>query len=453
MLAVLAMETAAAHKRRRYAGIMREPQEAVPPPDEGDVTQALRALRGDALDRQTWLVKQAISVWSQDKDLQVTEARDAEAAVRAIAAASPQCRDVVINKSSVVRSELVPKLQASGFRVTEPYYEQFRPFENRFTEYWQLPAMPVGYRRDSFQVSNDLATVRRSSIETHGAKDVIAVMGVNAASSSDGSVVLLQHGRNIGDIFTQARDVVLVIGLDKIVPDQAAATFQAQCMALFGYGSLLLDLRYKEATGQPYESLPFAIPPQRAGRKTHIILLDNGRTRLLESRYRQLLLCVDCRACARACPVGEIESRAGKPRRAPREYIYSRALHTNPSPRACLQCRRCEAVCPVGIELPDLISGVHGEASMRLPGTLANYMLRHPETLLRSANRLSTLYNRLANIGPLRWLGEKTTGISKDRELPSVQRTTFAERFRSSSGGSSPHPGEGRSENKRGLTV
>ncbi|MBP1688587.1 MAG: hypothetical protein H6Q33_4730, partial [Deltaproteobacteria bacterium] len=81
------------------------------------------------------------------------------------------------------------------------------------------------------------------------------------------------------------------------------------------------------------------------------------------------------------------------------------------------------------------------------------YMLRHPETLLRSANRLSTLYNRLANIGPLRWLGEKTTGISKDRELPSVQRTTFAERFRSYSGGFSPHPGEGRSENKRGLTV
>lgn len=453
MLAVLVMETAAAQTRRTYAGIMREPQEAVPPADEGDVTQALRTMRGDALDRQTSLVKQAISVWSQDKDLQVTVARDAEAAVRSIATASPKCRDVVINKSSVVRSELVPKLQASGFRVTEPYYEQFRPFENRFMEYWQLPAMPVGYRRDSFQVSNDLATVRRSSIETHGAKDVIAVMGVNAASSRDGSVVLMQHGHNIGDIFSQAREVVLVIGLDKVVPDQAAAMFQAQCMALYGYGSLLLDLRYKEASGQSYESLPFAIPPKLAGRKGHIILLDNGRTQLLESRYRQLLLCIDCRACARACPVGEIESRAGKARRAPREYIYSRGLHTNPSPRACLQCRRCEAVCPVGIELPDLISGACGSGGMRLPGTLADYVLRHPETLLRSASRLATLYNRLATIAPLRWLGEKTTGISKERELPRAQRTTFAERFRSYSGGSSPHPREGRSEDKRGLSV
>jgi L-lactate utilization protein LutB len=435
MLAVLTMETATEKRRRSYADKLREPRVA-PLLDLGAINRNLRAMRSDAVDRQASLVEHAISVWSRDEDLQVTVAADAEAAVSAIAAASPQIRRVAINKSSVLRSELVPGLQAAGFQVLEPYYQGFRPFENRFTEYWQLPLMPVEYRLESFQVSNDLATARRRSLEAQGARDVIGVMGVNAASSNDGSVVLMQHGRNISDIFTQAREVVLVIGLDKIVPDQEAAVFQAQCMALHGCESLLLDFRYKEPPGESYENLPFAIPSGLAGRKVHLVLLDNGRTRLLESRCRELLLCIDCRACVRACPIGEIESRKGDARRNPREYIYSHALHGNPSPRACMQCQRCELVCPVGIEMPDLMLEALGGGRMNLPGMLGDYVLSNPERLLRRASRLAPLYNRLANIGLLRWLGETAVGISKERPLPKVHRRTFAEWFRSRSGSS-----------------
>jgi Fe-S oxidoreductase len=413
--------------------VLREPRVA-PPLDLGGINRALLTMRSDALDRQASLVEHAVSLWSRDEDLRVTLAPDAEAAVRAIAAASPQIRRVAINRSSVVRSELVPELRASGFQVMEPYYQEFQLFENRFTEHWQLPLVPVEYRCESFQVSSDLATMRRSSIETHGARDVIGVMGVNAASSSDGSIVLMQHARNISDIFTQAREVVLVVGLDKIVADREAAIFQAQCMALHGFESLLLGLRHEEAPGESYGSLPFAIPPGLAGRKVHLVLLDNGRTRLLESRYRELLLCIDCQACARACPIGESESRRGDARRNPRDTIYSRALGRNPSPRACLQCQMCEVVCPVGIEVPDLMLGALGGGGMNLPGTLGDYMLSNPETLLRRASRLAPLYNRLTNIGPLRWLGETTAGISKERELPGIQRETFAKSFRTHSG-------------------
>jgi len=433
MLAVLTMETATEKRRRSYADALREPRVA-PLLDLGTINRTLRAMRSDAIDRQASLVEHAISVWSRDEDLQVTVAPDAEAAVRAIAAASPQVRHVAINKSSVVRSELLPGLRAAGFQVLEPYYQNFQPFENRFTEYWQLPLMPVEYRLESFQVCNDLATARRSSLEAHGARDVIGVMGVNAASSSNGSVVLMQHGRNISDIFTQAREVVLVIGLDKIVADQEAAVFQAQCMALHGCESLLLDLRYKEPSGQSYGSLPFSIPPGLAGRKVHLVLLDNGRTRLLESRYRELLLCIDCRACARACPIGEIESRKGDARRNPREYVYSHALHGNPSPRACMQCQRCGVVCPVGIEVSDLMLEALAGTRMTLPGMLGDYVLSNPEKLLRHVSRLAPLYNRLTNIGLLRRLGETTAGISKERPMPKVRRRTFAQWFRSRSG-------------------
>lgn len=432
MPSVLVMEIAAAEKRRSYAGTLREPKASVPlGPD--DIKQCLRAIRASALDQQAAFVERAVAVWSQDQAVSVAMAKDAEAAVRAIAGVGGQTRRIAINKSSVLRSELVPKLAAAGFRVMEPYYEQFQPFENRFTGYWQLPLMPVEYRQESFLITGDLARQRRERIEASDARDAIGVLGVNAAGG-DGAILLMQHGRNISDIFTQCREVILVIGIDKIVADREAAIFQTRGMALYGSDAVLLDLRYKEASGESFEKLPFSIPPQSAGRRIHIILLDNGRSRLREGPYRELLLCMDCRACVRACPIGEVEWRRGEGRRSPKEYVHFRALGMNPSPRSCLQCRRCEVACPVGIPLPDLIAEVGARVGRGLPGALADYVLGNPERLLRRAGAASALYNAATSIGAFRWLGEKTMGIAKDRRPPRVHRNTFSKWFRSRSG-------------------
>lgn len=430
MPAVLLMEPAVTRKRQRYAGILREPRAALPF-DPEEINRRLRAIRSDALDRQGPLLEQAMDLWAQDPDIHLTLARDAAEAVRTIGALAGTTRRIAINKSSVIQSEIVPALEAADFRVIEPYYEQFPPFENRFTEYWQLPRLPLEFRGESFQITRDLSAMRRSGIETHGAREIIGVMGVNAASASDGAILLMQHGHNISDIFTQTREIVLVIGIDKIVSDREAAAFQTQGMALYGSESLLLDLRYKDAPAESFERLPFSVQPRDAGRKIHIVLLDNGRRRLLESAYRELLLCIDCRACARACPVGEMEARRARPRRSPKEYVHFRALRMNSSPRACLQCRRCEGVCPVGIPLPDLILRAGKKAELKLPGALADYIMGNPEALLKRASAVSALYNGMMGIGAFRWLGAKMIGVTGDRRPPRVHRDTFNRWFRS----------------------
>ncbi len=436
MPSVLAMETDAIEKRRGYAGILREPRSVTPPDPEG-IEQRLRMMRSEALARQAELTERALAVWSGDREVELTVAEDAREAVRAIAAVSGPTRRIAINKSSVVRGELVPPLRAAGFRIIEPYYEQFPAFENRFTEAWQLPDIPLALHHEAFHVTDALTEVRRHSIERRGTKEIVGVLGVNAASASDGAIVLMQHGHNISEIFAEAREIVVVIGIEKIVPDRQSAVFQARCMALYGWGALLLDLRYREPTDESFEKLPFAVPPGSSGRKVHLILLDNGRRRLLSGRYRDLLLCIDCRACARACPVGEIEARRGDARRSPKEYLYARVLRMDTPSRACLQCRRCEGVCPVGIELPDLIREASGKAGLKLPGGLSDYLLGNPEALLRRASALSAGYNPLSGSGAFRWLGEKTMGIAKERRPPKARQETFARWFHSRSGGAS----------------
>ena len=48
--------------------------------------------------------------------------------------------------------------------------------------------------------------------------------------------------------------------------------------------------------------------PRRAGEpdgpeEMHLVLIDNGRTRLRESRYAEALQCIRCGACQNVCPV------------------------------------------------------------------------------------------------------------------------------------------------------
>lgn len=431
MPSVLAMETAAPNKLRRYSRILREPK-AVSLPDPERIEHELRVIRTDAVDRQAELVSRATAVWSNEEDMHIVLAHDADDAIREIAAVSGETRRIAVNKSSVVRNELTPGLQKAGFPVIETYYEQFHPFESRFTEYWQLPKRLPESMWTSFQVTQDLVSVRRSSIEAGGARDVIGLLGVNVVSSEDGAIFLLQHGHNISDIFAQAKEVVLVAGLDKFVVDAEAAALQAQCMALYGSESLLLDLHHKTASGESFDSLPFEISAELAGKKVHVLVLDNGRSRLLDSRYRDLLLCIDCRACARVCPIGEIEARSDERRRSPREYAYAQALEMSTSPRQCLQCRRCDTVCPVGIDLPRMIMETSVQHGTKLPGALADLVLRNPETLLSRASRMPFLYNAAMNVPLLSRLGKTIMGISAERKLPRVHRNTFARWFHSS---------------------
>ena len=72
---------------------------------------------------------------------------------------------------------------------------------------------------------------------------------------------------------------MLVVGLDKVVKTREDAALQTKCMGLFGLEAMLLNLRQREDGGPTFDSLPPAVkaPDQR----WHVILLDNGRSRML----------------------------------------------------------------------------------------------------------------------------------------------------------------------------
>ena len=93
----------------------------------------------------------------------------------------------------------------------------------------------------------------------------------------------------------------------------------------------------------------------------HVVLLDNGRSRMLGSEYREVLRCIKCGACMNHCPVyGTVGGHAyGWVYPGPVGAVLTPNLigleEARHLPNASSFCGRCEEVCPMRIPLPGLM--------------------------------------------------------------------------------------------------
>jgi len=431
MAAVILLEPDSTGKRRHFAATLLGPKGVFSHPSIEELKQQLRELRSYSVGHLDLLVDQLTSRLNATPEVEFSFAADAAEAVETIKEISGNT-PIAISKSALATNELMPALVASGLNVIETYYEQFDAFENRFSKPWELPAVEYESVLEAFDRRTDLGALRESSVGKQGSKNFTGLLGVNAISANDGAVVLVQHAHNISEIFTDANKLILIAGVDKIVQDRDAAVFQARCMAVFGWEALPLSLHGGTGDEKNINLLPFEVSSDQTLRRIHLILLDNGRRQLIHGRYENLLACIGCRACTRSCPafpflVGGVPSN-------PKEYIHSVVTGRNPSLELCLQCRSCRADCPLDIDLPGMILDAKIAAVAGRRRQFTDRLLANPEIMMRWGRSVPVLANATAGNRVVRWVGEKTLGISKERPIPRFEGTSFARWFRSSAG-------------------
>jgi L-lactate dehydrogenase complex protein LldF len=139
---------------------------------------------------------------------------------------------------------------------------------------------------------------------------------------------------------------------------------------------LMLSLLPRSATGQKLSVYTQLIHgPRRPGevdgaRERHLIIVDNGRSRMRNSPLREALYCIRCGACLNACPVfreigghayvGTDGSMAPYP--GPIGSVVSPGLlgveQFGQLSQASSLCGACKDACPVDIDLPKLLTRV-----------------------------------------------------------------------------------------------
>jgi L-lactate dehydrogenase complex protein LldF len=183
----------------------------------------------------------------------------------------------------------------------------------------------------------------------------IGISGANFLVADSGAVVLVENEGNARLTTSAPKIHIAVAGIEKLIP-------RAQDLAVF------LKLLGRSATGQAltvYTS--FLSGPRRPGEidgpeEFYVVLLDNGRTKLLADREkRQSLYCIRCGACLNHCPVYRKIGGHSFP------WVYSGPIgaiitpqflgmaHEPSLPFASSLCGACLEVCPVKIDIPKIL--------------------------------------------------------------------------------------------------
>src|SRR5438093_9750113 len=142
-----------------------------------------------------------------------------------------------------------------------------------------------------------LTSAARQVLREKFAAADMGISGVNFGVAETGTILILENEGNIRLTTSLPKTHVAVMGIEKIIPS-------------FANLEVFLKLLPRSGTGQhltSYQSLITGTkrrPEDEGPDELHIILLDNGRSRMLARAVtRQSLACIRCGACLNACPV------------------------------------------------------------------------------------------------------------------------------------------------------
>src|SRR5262249_17691410 len=202
----------------------------------------------------------------------------------------------------------------------------------------------------------DLAEAARLYLRERFLAAKVGVSGANFAVAETGTICVVESEGNGRMCTTLPPVLVTVVGIEKIVPT-------------FADLEVFLQLLPRSSTGErmnPYTSLWTGATE---GQELHVVLLDNGRTRVLADEIgSQALHCIRCSACLNVCPVSwRTGGHAyGSVYPGPIGAILTPQLvgveKAASLPFASSLCGACYEVCPVKIDIPAVLLHLREQA-------------------------------------------------------------------------------------------
>ncbi|MEJ2108571.1 MAG: LutB/LldF family L-lactate oxidation iron-sulfur protein, partial [Acidobacteriota bacterium] len=257
----------------------------------------------------------------------------------------------------------------------------------------------------------------------------IGVTGCNFAVADTGTVSLMTNEGNGRFVTSIPETLITFVGMERLVPS-------------FEELDILFSMLARSAVGARtsiYMSLmtgPRAVNDLDGPRELHIIIVDNGRGRVLASRFRDVLRCIRCGACMLECPAYRHVGGHGY------GVLYPGPLGAALIPvlagydehwdvtKICSLCGACNDVCPVKIPLYESIlehRRVNSEEK-KLPSGVERFVFSQYGRWIADPKRYTTvtglarLAKYLPRLGPIgKWC--------RARELPRIPERRFRDWF------------------------
>jgi L-lactate dehydrogenase complex protein LldF len=278
----------------------------------------------------------------------------------------------------------------------------------------------------------ELAEAARLHLRAAFLRARVAVSGANFAVAETGTVCVVESEGNGRMCTTLPETLITVMGIEKAVREWRDL-------------GVLLQLLPRSATGErmnPYTSFWSGVTAGDGPTAFHLVLLDNGRTRVLADPVgRPALRCIRCSACLNICPVYRQTGGhayhtvyAGPIGAILQPQLSGERGQRGTLPFASSLCGACYDVCPVKIDIPGILvhERAHAVAAERqgLEGALLKRLGRLFLDVDRyeRAQRLGRVLQRPAvRDGRVRWFAGPLKGWGTSRELPALPARSFRE--------------------------
>ena len=209
--------------------------------------------------------------------------------------------------------------------------------------------------RHNLEEIEEMAQVARETLRDKLLQADMGISGANFLVAETGTLVIVTNEGN-GRFCTSAPRIhVALTGMEKVIP----------CLDDL---AIFLRLLPRAATGQRMTSYVSLVSgPRRPNdedgpEEFHLVIVDNGRSRLLrDPELRESLHCIRCGACLNICPVyRKVGGHAyGWVYPGPIGAVISPMLvglkEAKDLPYASSLCGACREVCPVKINIPHML--------------------------------------------------------------------------------------------------
>jgi len=311
---------------------------------------------------------------------------------------------------------IAPAIHLSMGQVEETFRESHHDLD---------PARPLDEPRKLLEEARN--KLRQEFLEAD-----VGLTGANMLIAETGSNVLVTNEGNADLTYALPRVHIVIASIEKVVPTLEDAT-------------TILRVLARSATGQEMAVYnTFCTGPRRPGdadgpEEYHVVLLDNGRSKLIGSEFHEMLRCIRCGSCLNHCPVyrsvgghayGWVYSGPMGAVLIPGLIGLDEAGHL---PNASTLCGRCESVCPMRIPLPRMLRAWRQKQfESKRTGAAARWALgawaalaRRPRIYRWAMGLGVALLGSLGRRrGRFRWL-PLAGGWTGGRDLPAPQGDTF----------------------------
>jgi L-lactate dehydrogenase complex protein LldF len=235
----------------------------------------------------------------------------------------------------------------------------------------------------------------------------VGVTGANFIISDIGGVAVTENEGNARLSCAFPKTHIVIVGIEKVIPSLTDLALFWPLLSTFGTGQKITC--YNSIISGPKQTHETDGPEEM-----YVILLDNGRTHILDNpKQRESLYCIRCGACLNACPI--YKNIGGHAYGA----TYSGPIGSVITPNlkgmedfkhlsfASSLCGNCTEVCAVKINLHELLLDNRKESVDEGLTTL-------PERMAWKMWKLASLNRGMMNMGNGNLKNKVVNGLFKD---------------------------------------